>query len=319
MDTIYINEKNCKLHRAGEHILVKKEGRKLMTAPLAGVTSVVVNTSVQFTTQILDLFLEKQIDVIFMNLSGKIKGHLFAQKRNSVIVRLAQYSAFMESGRRLEIAKKFVCGKVANQREVLKKYKWDAEKSAAPAIKELGNMLTAVKQAESIEELMGFEGISAKLYFDAARFMLKRNDFTRREYRPAGDIVNSALNLGYAFLANETAMSLRAVKLDEELGFLHSIHYGRNSLALDLMEEFRAPFIDSWVFKMFNLRILNDPDFEGSGKAFYLNRDGYRKFCHEYEQHEAEYSGWRRKIMEQAKKLRRAIVDGEEYEPFRYE
>ena len=108
------------------------------------------------------------------------------------------------------------------------------------------------------------------------------------------------------------------MKLDEELGFLHSIHFGRNSLALDLMEEFRAPFIDAWIFKMFNLQILNDSDFEGSDKAFYFNKEGYRKFCREYEQHETESDGWRRKIMDQARKLRRAIVDGEEYEPFWY-
>ena len=319
METIYINEKGCKIHRAGDHILVKKDGRKLMTAPLAGVASVIVNSSVQFTTQVMELFLDKQIDVIFMNTSGKIKGHLYAQKRNSVIVRLAQYSAFMRTGTRLKLASKFVLGKIANQREVLRKYKWESAKSIAPTIKELEKMYEAAQSAESIEELMGFEGVSAKLYFDAARMMLNRPDFFRREYRPAADIVNSALNLGYAFLAGEAAMSLRAVKLDEELGFLHSIHYGRNSLALDLMEEFRAPFIDAWIFKMFNMKKLNDPDFEGSDKAYYLNKDGYRKFCREYEQHEAESSGWRRKIMDQAKKLRQAVVDGVEYEPYRYE
>ena len=179
-------------------------------------------------------------------------------------------------------------------------------------------MQAAVINAETLDELMGFEGISAKLYFEAARLMLKREDFYRREYRPAKDIVNSALNLGYAFLAKETTLNLRAMKLDEELGFLHSIHYGRNSLALDLMEEFRAPFIDAWIFKMFNLRILDDSDFEGSEKAFYFTKEGYRKFCHEYEHHETESEGWRQKIKEQARKLKRAIVAGEEYEPFRY-
>ena len=205
METIYINERDCKIHRAGEHLLVKKNGKKLMTVPLTGVVSVIVNTSVQFTTQVLDLLLEKQIDVIFMGASGKVKGHLFAQKRNTVIVRLAQYSTFMDGEKRLELAKKFVCGKISNQRAVLQKYRWESIDMAAPTptIKELGKMFDAAVNAKTIDELMGFEGVAAKLYFETARLMLSRQDFFRREYRPAKDIVNSALNLGYAFLSNE--------------------------------------------------------------------------------------------------------------------
>lgn len=90
-----------------------------MTAPLVGLGTIVVNTSVQFTTQALDLFFDKQIDVIFMNGSGKIKGHLFSQKKSGVIVRMAQYALFLDKGRRLDLAKRIVAGKIANQQLVI--------------------------------------------------------------------------------------------------------------------------------------------------------------------------------------------------------
>jgi len=67
MDTIYINENDCRVHRAGEHLLVKRDGRKVMTAPLEGVKSIVVCGRVQFTTQALELFLDRGIDVVFMD------------------------------------------------------------------------------------------------------------------------------------------------------------------------------------------------------------------------------------------------------------
>ena len=318
METIYLNETGLKIHRAGDHLLVKKEGKKHMTTPLADVSSVVVNTTVQFTTQALELFLEKGIDVIFMGPSGKIRGQLFPQKRNGVIVRLAQYNCFFDEQKRKDLAKSIVSGKITNQIAVLCKYRWEPGQGAAPEIEDMGKALGCVGLSGSMEELMGYEGISAKLYFEAFRRMLKRDDFQRREYRPARDIVNSALNLGYAFLANEAIISIRAVKLDEELGFLHSIHYGRNSLALDLMEEFRAPFIDAWIAKLFNMKVLNDSDFDNAERSFFLNRQGYRKFCLEYNRHIADQMDWRQSFHRQARKLRKSIVEGIAYEPFRY-
>ena len=318
METIYLNENGLKIHRAGEHLLVKKDGRKMMTTPLADVSSVVVNTSVQFTTQAMEIFLDKNIDVIFISPSGKIRGQLFSQKRNGVIVRLAQYDCFFDEAKRIRLAKSVVSGKIINQMAVLKKYRWESGQSPVCETADMEKALIGVINSEEIDELMGYEGISAKLYFEAFRRMLKRDDFERREYRPAVDIVNSALNLGYAFLANESVVSVRAMKLDEELGFLHSIHYGRNSLALDFMEEFRAPFIDAWIAKLFNLKILNDTDFDNAENSFLLNRQGYRKFCLEYNQHLADQIDWRQTFFRQARKLKKSIVEGTTYESFRY-
>jgi CRISPR-associated protein Cas1 len=83
------------------------------------------------------------------------------------------------------------------------------------AIKEMTEVGQHLRSAASVEEAMGHEGAAARIYFGAVRLMLKNKEFARREYRPAKDIVNSALNLGYAFLANEATVSVRAMKLDE--------------------------------------------------------------------------------------------------------
>jgi len=161
---------------------------------------------------------------------------------------------------------------------------------------------------------MGIEGVSAKVYWDSFRHLLKEPVFTRREYRPSPDYVNALLNLGYAFLCNEITTCLIAKQFDLEIGFLHSIHYGRNSLALDLMEEFRAPFVDAWIRTMLNKKQLKGEHFQEINGDWRLTDEGFRKFCGLYHD---RVPLWRKKFSGQAGKLKSALIEGKAYEPYR--
>ncbi len=48
--------------------------------------------------------------------------------------------------------------------------------------------------------------------------------------------------------------ALESVGLDPYIGFLHTDRPGRRSLALDLVEEFRAPLCDRFVLTLINRR-----------------------------------------------------------------
>jgi CRISPR-associated protein Cas1 len=165
-----------------------------------------------------------------------------------------------------------------------------------------------------ITEVMGIEGICAKYYWSCFKELVKHPVFMRREYRPAPDYINALLNLGYAFLSNEIMTCLIAKRFDPEIGFLHSIHYGRNSLALDIMEEFRATFIDRWVLGLVNKNQLKAEHFLNLNDDYRLTDDGFHKFCILYHQHVIP---WRELFHEQAKKLKNSLITGESYEPYR--
>jgi CRISPR-associated protein Cas1 len=172
--------------------------------------------------------------------------------------------------------------------------------------------------AETINEIMGIEGICAKIYWGCFKKLLKYPSFTRRDYRPAPDYVNSALNLGYAFLANEITTQLFIHQFDVEIGFLHSIHYGRNSLTLDIMEEFRSPFVDGWLLGLFNRKILKEDHFKDEKEGFYLTESGFEKFCSLYHDH-VEEENWREKFRIQAENLKKAVMAEGIYSPFIHE
>lgn len=92
---------------------------------------------------------------------------------------------------------------------------------------------------------MGAEGIATATYFRAFGKMFRKGlQFEHRTRRPPKDPVNAVLSFGYTLLTNEMFSLVTAHGMDPYIGNLHGISYGRPSLALDLVEEFRHSFID---------------------------------------------------------------------------
>lgn len=128
------------------------------------------------------------------------------------------------------------------------------------------------------------------------------------------DIIYMA-KIGYSFLANEISLCLAAEKFDLEIGFLHSILYGRNSLTLDIMEEFRTAFIDSWLLKLFNLKMLVKEHFKDREENFYLTKDGFKKFIELYHSH-LEEGNWKQVFRNQILIFKNSLLENTEYKPY---
>jgi CRISPR-associated protein Cas1 len=319
METVYVTEENCALHRCEEHLVLKKKGRSIGTIPLVNLRTIVLFDSVQITSYALDSLFEKNIDLIYMEKSGKIKGRINAQNGGGIILRLAQYAAFLDGRKRLAIASEMVKSKILSQKRLIEKYKrYYSIAEYNSHIAKMDAFANETESAESVNGVMGLEGIGARLYWDCYKRLLKIPGFVKREYRPAPDRINSALNLGYAFLANEITAFLSAAGFDIELGFLHSVHYGRNSLALDVMEEFRSPFVDAWLLGMFNRRILKSEHFKGKQDGYYLTKDGFLKFCDLYHKH-VEENEWRAKFKTRVNLLKKEVMRDERYPSLAFE
>ena len=71
--------------------------------------------------------------------------------------------------------------------------------------------------------------------------------FPGRAGRGAKDPFNVLLNYGYGILYNELERCCLHAGLDPHTGFLHTDRPGSRSLVFDLLEELRAPLVDSPV------------------------------------------------------------------------
>ena len=157
-----------------------------------------------------------------------------------------------------------------------------------------GNVLLRRKQyRETTDRLRGLEGSAAVAYFSILdERILQSKDtffFTERSRRPPLDAFNALLSFAYSLLAHDCASALEAVGLDAYVGFLHRDRPGRESLALDLMEELRPCLADRFVLTMVNNRIIKpaDFDFRESGAVF-LTEAGRRTFLQKWQEHKKE-------------------------------
>ena len=92
------------------------------------------------------------------------------------------------------------------------------------------------------------------------------------------------LSFGYTLLAHDCAAALESVGLDAYVGFLHRPRSGRQSLALDLMEELRALFVDRFVITLINNRVMKGTDFEEKEDGgTYLKKIGRQKFLNAWQ------------------------------------
>lgn len=85
--------------------------------------------------------------------------------------------------------------------------------------------------------------------------------FTRRSRRPPLDPINALLSFLYTLLTHDCRSALEGVGLDPAVGFLHRLRPGRPSLALDLMEELRAPMADRLALSLTNRGQIRVRDF----------------------------------------------------------
>ena len=151
---------------------------------------------------------------------------------------------------------------------------------AARKVKEL---LPLVLEVSDLEALRGLEGVGAAAYFGVFDHLLlnRKEDFFfhGRNRRPPLDRVNAMLSFAYSLLDHDCASALESVGLDAYVGFLHRDRPGRESLALDLMEELRPCMADRFVLTLVNNRVVKPEDFQvqDSG-AVLLTDEGRKKF-----------------------------------------
>jgi CRISPR-associated protein Cas1 len=189
--------------------------------------------------------------------------------------------------------------------------------------------LAAVAAVKNLDQLRGLEGAGSALYFGVFDNLLKPSGmrFAKRVRRPPTDPVNALLSFGYALLANDIHSAVNTVGFDPYQGYLHVEHYGRPSLALDLMEEFRPLIVDSVVLTCINKRIIGPEDFSVElGNVHRLTETARRKFLMQYEERKNTeiqhpiftYKASYQRCFELQARLLAKVLKGEiaEYPPF---
>lgn len=186
-----------------------------------------------------------------------------AQSHGTSKIRAAQYDLCDGVGGH-ELARRFVYGKLRNQRAVLlyfNKYSQSRFAESDNPLVDTAEKISVVcsqlmeqplnRENDWRSQMMGYEGVAAKLYWAALRESdLLGGSFQFRSGRGADEVHNAALNYGYAILQRYVWQCLINSGLDIYCGFLHVQRPGRPALVLDVMEEYRPWVVDRSVIKL---------------------------------------------------------------------
>jgi CRISP-associated protein Cas1 len=315
--TLYVTEQGSTLSRKGERLVVEKAGETLADIPASKVVRVFVFGNVSLTTPAIAYLLKEGKDVAFLSNRGRYYGRLISSESKGAALRRAQLKASDDMATCLELSKRFVTGKLKNQRRLLHRRPGPRTSSVA---KEMTTMIKRIQRTGSLEVLRGVEGYAARLYFGAFGGMLEVMKFVSRRRRPPPDPVNSMLSLGYTLLTYEAFSAASAVGLDPYVGFFHRDAYGRPSLALDIMEEFRPSVVDLLVRGAVNRGHIRREHFEVGQEAgepiASLKEDARKRFFGLYEHrmltqinHRSRAMTYREALRTQARQVVNSIKD----------
>lgn len=209
------------------------------------------------------------IDVLVLTQKGNPVAILKSLDDDShVKTRVCQYEAL--NGKKIEIAKKFVIGKVEGENQVLKKYGLRRHDYS---------VMEKINELKDRRRLITYEGHRAKYYFKQVfELFVESLRPTRRMTFKAYDGLNNLLNLGYEILKWKVHIAIIKAKLEPYLGFLHSVQWGKPSLVCDFQELYRY-LVDDFVIQY--CRKLTAKDFILKAEKFSRNKKGKREYLND--------------------------------------
>ncbi len=280
MQTLYVSQQRCYVALQQESLIIKQGESILGEVQLPLLEQVLIFGTSQLSTQAIRACLWRDIPIAFLSRMGYCYGRILPISRG--YRQLSRYQQQLSLEENLITARAIVQGKLKNSRVLLRRQRKRSESESLQAVlSSLDYLALQATQAENKERLMGFEGAAAAQYFSVWAECLTNSDFvfTARSRRPPGNPVNAMLSFGYQVLWNHLLALIELQGLDPYYASLHQAHDGHAALASDLIEEFRAPIVDSLVLWLVNTRTVDAKnDFEFRDGGCFLNDTGRKKY-----------------------------------------
>lgn len=268
-NTLYITTEDSYLFWENECIAVKVGGVEKVRIPAISIESIVCFGNTSVSTPLIRFCGERGIGLTFLSENGRFYGRINGPVSGNVLLRQRQFLSCSDPLFSARMASHFLCGKLLNEKNMLMRAARETadgerEKRLKDKALEIAGLSKDLKEPLSTAAMRGIEGAAAAAYFSCFDMMLKTKEirFEERSRRPPKNEVNAVLSFLYMLLKNDVQSALEAVGLDPACGYLHTLRPGRPALALDIMEELRAPLCDRMALALFNRGQLDKNDFD---------------------------------------------------------
>lgn len=247
----------------GRLMLEDTETKKAITKlPFPKILSLMIVGHTTLTTALIEHCNKHGIPIVVMKPNFRPVFYYGNMAEANFLLRKKQ---FEENKGILPIAKVLIKNKINNQLQLLVKTR-EKSISVEKAKHSINNSFGLIDTITDYRELMGIEGKSAKLFFNA---YFEFADWQQRLPRVKQDTLNATLDIGYTMLFNYVECMTRLFGFDPYMGVYHQLWFRRKSLVCDLMEPFRC-IIEHQIRKSLKYGTFKPSDFEKKKNAYYL-------------------------------------------------
>ena len=262
---LIINTFGVSLNRDNEGFVINtRDGKQRI--PAVGIDSIQISRGAQITSDAVMLAIEKEIEVMFMDKTGKPIGRIWSPRYGSIsTIRKGQLN-FTYSHNAVEWIKEVLLKKIENQQALMLLFNNEnhPEVKTEKNIARLEDYRTKIRKldGEIVNDiapmLRGWEGQASRIYFSTINtFLPEHYRFSVRSQHPALDITNAFLNYGYGILYGRIEGALIKAGVDPYIGILHRDDYNRPVLVYDIIEMYRI-WIDYVVYTLLAQNVITE-------------------------------------------------------------
>jgi CRISPR-associated protein Cas1 len=316
-----------RLKRKDNTICVEtQEGKRYF--PVESVRDIYAFGEVDLNKKLLEFLEDKEIILHFFGYYGNYVGSFYPREHyNSGYLLLKQAEHYLDPALRLELARKFVEGALANMLQVLRYYSARGKELQSPIDTISALLQEALSQCTSVEELMAVEGNARKCYYESFNTILVDTPFAMeaRSKHPPADPLNALISFGNSLVYTKILTEIYRTHLDPRIGYLHATNFRRFTLNLDLAEIFKPLCADRVLFALLGKKMIGTEDFENEGGICLLKERGRRLYVQEFEeklQSTFYHRRLRRNVSYQTLirlelyKIEKHLIGEQPYEPF---
>lgn len=285
---LYLNTYGTYLHKKNDMFEIRINDEKKRISPKR-ISSIIISNAAQLTTDAVQLALEHNIDILFLDKFGDPYGRIWFPKLGSTTFIRRKLLEIYEHDEGLVFVKHWINRKTSAQIDFVKLLLSKRPEICENYTKKLEKMKTVQQQLiemqgslkEKANSIMGNEGMISKLYFSILSDLIPdKFPFKGRSSRPAKDPFNAFLNYGYGVLYGKVERALIIAGLDPYIGLLHTDNYNKKSLVFDFIEPYRT-LVDKTVFYLFSRRKVQKEHFDEVKNGITLNEVGKKFFIPE--------------------------------------
>ena len=273
--TIYIFS-NGMLKRKQNTLYFETAEGKRKYVPVENTGEMMIFGEVTINKKLLDFLSQQEIILHFFNYYGYYSGSFYPREHyNSGYMILKQSEFYLDEGRRIKLAKKFVEGAVSNIKRVLSYYQ-NRGVDLSFYINQIERLESLIANQENINELMAIEGNIRETYYDSFGHIISDENFKfeERTRRPPRNRLNALISFGNSLVYMVSLSEIYKTHLDPRIGYLHTTNFRRFTLNLDVAEIFKPILADRIIFYLLNKKMIKPSHFIKALGGVSLNEKG---------------------------------------------